>query len=55
MSITVCLSFCNYGNALKIENRKVLLSPYRALIPVISKNHNLLSPSDRDLKNLAVC
>lgn len=54
MSITVCLSFCNYGNRLKIENRK-LLSPNRALIPVISKEHNLLSPSDRDLKNLEVC
>lgn len=55
MSVTVCLSFCNYGNNLKIENRKILLSPNCALIPVISKEHNLLSPSDRDLENLAVC
>lgn len=55
MAIAVCLSFCNYGNSLKIENRKALHSPNCALIPVVSKKHNLPSPSDTALKNLAAC
>lgn len=50
--LSVCLNFCSYANSLEIENTKVLLSPNCALIPVISKDHNLLSPSDRDLKTL---
>lgn len=55
MAIAVCLSFCNYANSLTIENRKALQSPKCALIPVISKEHNLLSPSDTDFNNLTAC
>lgn len=56
MSITVHVYqygyFYSYGNSLKIENTKVLLSPNCALIPIIGKDHNLRSFSDRDLKIL---
>lgn len=44
MAIAVCLSFCNYSSSLKIENRKALHSPNCALIPAISKEHNLRVP-----------
>lgn len=46
MAIAAYPSFYNCGNNLK--NRKALHSPICALIPVISKEHDLLSPLDTD-------